>query len=163
MAVLLDLGDIYCRRFTYNDIDCMYDMMQDTNTIKHVSNRKKWSIHRVTEFIKWNIEHDDDTYYAIIRKNDNAFVGYIGHKKYTYTKNALYMKNVVTIVIKDKGKGYGKRVMRSYIDYCSNNGVALYASVDKDNAISNRLFTSLGYQPKLTLLVDNITSYIYIL
>lgn len=161
---LIDLGDIYIRKFVYSDIKGLYETMQDVNTARHVSNRKQWSYKRVESFIKWNIEHEDDYYYAIVRKSDNAFIGYVGHKIYNYKDdNILTGKNVLTIVIKEKKKGYGKRVVNAYITYCNDNNISLYASVDEDNTPSNMLFISLGYHPQAKLRVDGITSNIYFL
>lgn len=161
--VLIDLGDIYLRRFIYEDMRQMTEMMTDEETTKYVSNRKPWSPKRVYDFIKWNIENADDTYYAIIRKSDDAFIGYTGHKKYTFKRNTLYNRDVFTIVIRDKGKGYGKRVTSAYIEHTKRCGIYLYATVDHDNAASNALFTSLGYKPEITMLIDNVQTNIYFL
>lgn len=160
---ILDLGDVYMRKFVLEDVPSMIELMQDKETAKHVGNRKIWTASRVYDFIRWNMSHDDDNYYAIIRKCDGAFIGYIGHKKYTYRNNYLYGKDVLTIVIKEKGRGYGKRSVKAYIEYQKKNGIDLYASVDKTNMVSNRLFQSLGYEIQISLIVDGITNNVYFL
>ncbi len=167
---------IKLRKVQASDLDALYEVTRDKETMKYVGNRVPWSRERTQKFVTWGEDHPDDLTYAIMeygdeaevrkyvppsKRKDETLVGIVQLSEYSYMDCFLKGKLVITIFIRGdrQGRGYGKRAIVELLKMHPDKEI--YASIDTKNTRSRVLFEKLGFTKVGTLHYKEGTSDVY--
>ncbi len=131
------------RKLVPSDLEAVYTIVRDRETMKHVSNRRPWSKERTEKFVNWGVSHPEDLTYAVMEGED--LIGVVQLTEYDFMDCFLKGKLVISIFLRGdmQGKGYGKEAISSLL--LLHPDKEIYASIDTKNTRSKVMFEKLGF------------------
>ena len=138
--ILCEDSEIILRKPIDNDFEPYYLLKKEYAYMKSLFAKPGFKDELWQEYLS-----EESLYYTIVKKEDNAFIGYCGVKNLN--------RKIWEIAIEIKSdychQGYGYRALKMYMETIADisNRHEFASRVDTDNIASQNLMEKLGFQP----------------
>jgi len=170
MQYILETERLYLRLFTIDDASHLFELNNDFDVLKYTSDLPFKNIENAQQFISnyiANVYTNSKTgiatkmgRYAIIRKQDNRFLGWCGLK---YHKDTRYVDVGYRLYKKYWDLGYASESAIGIIDYAFTilKLPFLVAHTHTENKASRRVLEKIGMYKHSNITHDNTPSLLY--